>query len=300
MKNTKKLSVIALCLAATCVFAACTQTEFAPQNSDDFIERPAFMCVDTQRHLDGVVSDADVVNDMLEQYAPFAYNGVAMSIVSGIPVSAARDDGSGYLFKVTDNLTGHDCLPEYITIDTRFGTSLVIGKEYVVYPVRNYNTLWDSYTVANWFDVIARDLVSDREIDRIREVGERRHTAFRAENTVVENTSLSQDFVSNVDLVVVLRVTDKRAESRSDKIWDITFDIVEIVQGAEHRTALRARETIRVNFDVEVGGTYMVMLDVFGESSFLPSARNGAIINEASADFAQYRSAFSELALAAE
>jgi hypothetical protein len=306
----KKLT--ALLTAAVLLLTACsesaevfTENRTAAPAETEVIEPEVIVAegsVDYIRRASGM-SDEFVIDDMIEHYIPFGGGCTPMSILVGEAVEIIYGEWhSGiimgnlsdmqYRFRITDNLTGHD-LPEYITMTSRLGDIFEIGKEYVVSPRRIYNTLWDFYFVSNYFHLIARDLLSDHDIERIRALGVTERDIATSEITTVENASTSRSFTSNVDLVAEITILESWADPLPDNtVFDVAFDIVDILKGEEHRAALSERDIIRLNFDVQVGETYLVMLEVFDGTSFLPAARNGAVVSERSRDFARYREAF--------
>jgi hypothetical protein len=168
------------------------------------------------------ISDRDVLNGMLEWYEKadhFSVNrecpddvvqgfansagivsGVAVKVISGESVDGIKSglEGSGsgailihcdveYLFKITDNLTGH-CLsgmnnvpesyglPEgYMIVTSKhIGAIFELGKEYVIFPDRFLTEHRDAHEIYNVGGVVSRDLVSERDIARIRNAGANR------------------------------------------------------------------------------------------------------------------------------
>jgi hypothetical protein len=313
----KKLTALLLCLT-TLALVACSGSELdsnreAPSNTADLREPEIRLSnVDRLRREygdDEYDSDEDVLEWMLGLYnSETRCNSITLNIITIVAVEITQGesngvvhdsrgghfwDGTEYVIRVIDNLTGHD-IPEYLTIASRFGDVFEIGREYVILPFHNYSVLFDSWQVNHWFQVISRDLVSDDYIERIRESGESRRSRINAQSLVAESASLSQDFISNVDIVALLTVTDVRPDHVHDNIFDISFDLVEIIQGHEHEEMLAY--FFRCNHEVRVGETYLFMLNVEGIDIVLPAARNGAVVSADAPEFAQYRSAFAALA----
>jgi hypothetical protein len=219
------------------------------------------------------------------------------NIVIGTPIKITDGEynkgeiGTGffvtYSFKITDNLTGNK-LPEYIEVRSQFGDVLEIGKEYCISPMHNYNALWDSHILTSWPEVIPRELLSESDIESIRNV---KRTGQRTANLVIENAAPSAEFVSNVGLAVVVKVTQKTKEPSADTIYDISYTLVDVLKGKEHAHLLD-EGLLRINTNVSVGKAYLVLLGLHDDGAgglfTLPAARNGAVISRDSVDYAKY------------
>jgi hypothetical protein len=276
---------------------------------------PPRNCVDEARRNWGS-SDSDTIAFMLDNFSDLGRQeverqlGTPLSVLSGVAVemraaehwhgAITQNTSINYLFKVTENLTGGYDVPEYLVVTSNWGGIFEIGKEYLISPARNFSTLFDSHTISNLGQVISRDLVPESDIELFRRAGVERGAVVNSGNGrhgAREISTLSRDFVSSVDLVATLRIIESTPDSHTDGIFDIHFEIVNILQGEEHREALENRgNRLRANFDVEVGGTYLAMYEHFGGSSFLPATRNGSFVSTRSPEFEQYRAAFEELA----
>jgi hypothetical protein len=319
-----KLTAILLCLA---ILAACSESEpetAAPNISEEpgeFIDDTIVNILDVMNNVDDYrrfsgSSDEDVFDWMFGLYtADDRADNIILHIITvtavevirgaegieGMVSSPGMSAHVEYLLKITDNLTGHD-IPEYINLTSRFGDIFEIGKEYVIMPFHRNTTLADLRYVNHWYQVISRDFVSESNIERIRNAGEIRRRTIHAEpRSVIEHASLSQTFLAGVDLVVEITVTDKWVHDLSDSVFFVRRELNEVIYFKdEHRDLLaillHPDRPFLVNFDVEIGGTYIVMLNVVAEDSLIIAARNGAVVPVRSPEFAQYREAFAELA----
>jgi len=268
------------------------------------------MSVDGVRRSEGI-SDEEVLDQMLEKLRTPEKSkstntsshrnillGEAVEIVYGEwskgEIGESRD--VGYLFKITDNLTGSK-LPEYIKVHSNHGDVFEIGKEYIINPWHAYSTLHDKHILSDYFDIISRDLLSESDINRLRKEGAAAKEKNKSElnfagNVVIEKASLQADFISNLDLAATITVIEKHLEVNSDHIYDVKYEVVDVLSGKKYSFILDGEEMLRLNTDVEVGGTYLVMLEVFEDSWVLPVARSGAVVSEKDEDFAKYKEAF--------
>jgi len=238
-------------------------------------------------------SDEKALENMLERYS----KGIATSnILLGIAVESdcdpldkgrmSSDMDVFYSFKVTDNLTGNP-LSEYIKVKSQYGDIFEIGKEYLIAPLHNDNVLWNTHHVVP-VGVISRDLLSDSDLDKIRQAGKNKQNNDK--KTVIEKASLESDFIKSVDLAVIITITGK--ERNANNIYDVHYKLVEVLSGKKHAHILNGEEMLRLNTDVKVGEKYLIMFEVFEDSWVLPAAREGAVVSEKSADYEKYREAF--------
>jgi len=326
----KKTTALTLISALALTLAACSNGE--PTRPDETGAEQITIVTPIEEEViirDGVdihrrrwgLSDEDTINQMLgrfndpERQQVEQQFGTPLSVLSGVAVGlkggtleeAQRFHGMiepgnsfSYIFRVTENLTGGYDVPEELIITSKIGGIFEIGKEYLIAPGRNYSTLFDIHDITNFSQIISRDLVPESDIELFRRAGAERGTVPNTGDSrhgVRQNASLESNFISKIDLVATVKITAKEADTQHDNVYTIGFVLVDIIHGEEHREALASRGyRLRANADVEVGETYLIMYEHFGSSSFLPAARNGAIVNVRSPEFEQYRSVFAELA----
>ena len=190
-----------------------------------------------------------------------------------------------YLFRINENLTGNE-LPSYITVRSQIGSIFSIGEEYVISPMHLNNTLWDIHIIFGSHQFVRLSALAQRDDQNLR-----RSTAVEASlrsgtNHVVENASLSSQFIENLDMVVEITVNDKWQDPTAPHIFDVGYTLNNILVGDQYRDLLPERLTI--NFDAQVGGTYMVLLDVINGEFVLPAARNGAVISTNSPNYERF------------
>ncbi|MDR2589787.1 MAG: hypothetical protein LBC71_02190 [Oscillospiraceae bacterium] len=308
MKITKIVFVLIL---LAFILPACLNTETGTQTFGE-IENVLInpINIDEVRRNVGI-NDNDVLNFMLEKHGLFDSN-----ILLGIPLEITNGEWNKgnisndcerypieYLFKIVDNLTGNE-LPEYITINSNLGDIFELGKEYYVFPSHNNSTLWDTHHISSFPQVISRELFTNDDVYKIRQMVDKNKNVFQATQTVIENASLSRNFIDNVDLVISVTVTDKWEEFRSNTIFDIAYELNEIIYVSEDRYKeifmFNVGELMRINSDVKIGETYMIMQNavndgVPGEYFFMPAARNGVVISEDSDDYTRYKEEFTTL-----
>ncbi|MCL2071526.1 MAG: hypothetical protein FWH07_04735 [Oscillospiraceae bacterium] len=208
-----------------------------------------------------------------------------------------------YSFKVIENLTGAG-LSEYITVSSQIGDIFELGKEYCISPTHNYNELWDTHIISDFQQVISSDMLSDSDIESIKKsIAEMGLIDYIGK--VAENASLSEDFITKVDLAMVITITDKRKEELADNIFDVHYKLDEVLfLNSKYEEFLpdwlSTGELFgtRINSDVEVGGTYLIMESAkdsgTGGYFTMPAARNGAVVSVRSPDYERYRLAFLE------
>jgi len=306
----KKIISILLLLIAILIFTACTETPIEPTQSEEETTTQATTSEKTGPNILDVIKkergidDQEVLNGMLERLS----GPKSINILIATPVEITRgticanrvsSDGeiymAEYIFKIIDNITGKD-IPEYIEMKSYTGGVFEIGEEYLISPAHNYSALWDSYHLSGLYGAISRESLSDSDIDKIRQAVKDRQKESNNEKTVIEKATLDKDFIEKVDLAVVITVKAKEKEEKADHIYDVTdFEIVEVLAGKEHEYLLHFGEALRLNTDVNVGESYIVMLEVFEDSWVLPIARSGAVVSEKSDDFVKYKEAFEKV-----
>ncbi|MDR2531332.1 MAG: hypothetical protein LBC82_00600, partial [Oscillospiraceae bacterium] len=258
----------------------------------------AFFSRDTQKvsPLDTYTTNQKIEN-MLERYG---YND---NIIIGKPIEIILgDENEGvsssfgdfifidYLFQVTNNLTGNE-LPEFITVRSQLGTIFEIGKEYCISPMHINNALWDSHTIHSFPQFIPAEHLSRGEINRLKNAVWSRNDGDDPPLKVAESASLSPEFISSVDLAVEITVLDKLLQSLSTNVFNVNYELNNILHGEEYGHILT--DWLRINTDVEVGGTYIVLLNVIDNAYTHPAARSGVVISKNSPEFAEYKKAFS-------
>jgi len=319
MKTIKTILALSLAIFMLC---SCSSNEISPANSNiDKIESTTTKTdkktepniLDTIEKtkpniLDTIKKDRDICDEKALDFILEILNGpedINILIVTPVEITKGSigtenisfDDEcymAEYLFKIVDNLTGKE-IPEYIEVKSYIGGVFEIGEEYLISPAHNYSALWDSYHLDGLIDAITRENLSDSDLDRINQAIKDRQKQNQSnnENKVIEKASLNKEFIKKVDLAVVITVKAKEKEEKANNVFDVTdYEIVEVLSGKEHEYLLHFGESLRLNTDVEVGGTYLVMLEVFEDSWVLPVARSGAVVSEKDEDFAKYKDAF--------
>jgi hypothetical protein len=316
----KKIKTIILLLLTAIILTACannevsTNTDNVEVSTDNIAKtekpKPIYdevIVTQNETEIDKIrrekgFSDEYTIDNMIEIHvnSPNRSNilfGYPVKVIGGGSdgeINNCDDDGyeTIYLFKITNNLTGND-LPEYIEVKSQLGDVMVLGNEYCISTGYNFSTLWNTHGVGAWSQIMSRVLVSDDDIEKIKKAVA---SIDKKDNADVffENASTSSDFIEAVDLAVVITIKSKEKEERGENIFDITFDVNDVLSGKKYEKLIKELETIRINCDVEIGGTYLVMLEVAQESFVLPSSRNGAIVSAKSSEFKQYENAFSE------
>ncbi len=195
-----------------------------------------------------------------------------------------------YIFRITDNLSSR-ALPEFIVLSCQLGDILEIGTEYYILPDHLYNALWDTYFLSGYPKYLAANMLSREDIEFLREGAVNKAKNFKEVERVAEKASLSPDFISAVDIALEVKILEKHKEKSAENIYDVKYEINRILFGKENERLLR--ESLRINSDVEVGGTYLILLETFNNEFVLPAARSGAVIDKNSAEFADYAEAFS-------
>ena len=330
MKKLKTISALSL---AIITLTSCTSNETPPANENIEVESPGTNLeietipadspeerlrqieergrddVDEYRRSQGF-SNEETLNRMLEEFNGNEFSniilGTAMEITYGEGHRGMIWENAvvHYSFKITDNLTGND-LPEYITVKSYSGDIFEIGKEYCVHPNHQNTTLWDIHHIS-YRNVISKDLLSETDIDNIRKSAANKRTSGEVISTVIDSASLDSDFVAKVDLAMAITITDKRKEELADNIFDVQYKLNEVLYLNKKYEQflpdwLSAADTFgeRINSDVEVGETYLVMFvaENNGQGGYftMPAARNGAVVSVLSPDYERYRLAFLEL-----
>jgi hypothetical protein len=302
MKTTRLILAL---LVATLVLTACSENT-ANSDRNSRVTREEGFCLDEMRTSMTGKSVEDVIDWRLQ--AP-------NNIVLAVPVEIthndnARDDGARsinsnggytvvYTFRIIDNLTPIDYLPEYITVLSQLGDIFEVGNEYLLSPDHRYNALWDIHVIFSWTQMIPRSSLSECDINRIRQTtteNEWSEILGVDIDGVVKNATLDSSFVSNVDVVMEITVLDK-SPTFSPDVFHITYKVNDVLVGKGMATPPRGEpRTRRINTDVEVGGTYLLMLEVHEEGWTMLAARSGAVVSSTSREFAQYRNAFAALA----
>ncbi|MCL1882017.1 MAG: InlB B-repeat-containing protein, partial [Oscillospiraceae bacterium] len=240
-------------------------------------------------------SKNQIVETMIQDY------GWNDNILKGIPVEILYGDNEeltmssvneikfvDYLFRITDNLT-RNMLPEYITVRSQHGAIFEKGIEYVISPWHVNNTLWDVHLIPHETKFIRADLLTLCDIYGLRNATVVKNSEITTNKVIAENATLTSRFVSNVDLAIVITVTDKWSEPTSPYIFDVEYTLNNIITGEEHKSLLP--ELLRLNSDVKIGETYLVLLDVIDGEFVLPSARDGAVIVKKSVGYVKFAKA---------
>ena len=213
-------------------------------------------------------------------------------IYSDQDVSFSKNEGHiEYLFQVTNNLTGNE-LPEYISVRSQLGNIFEIGDEYCISPIHLNNTLFDKHIIYMFSQFIEAGLITRKDADHLRNRAAEKAKDFTVLKPVTERASPTADFISSVDLAIEITVTEKHKEKDSGNIVDVVYNLNDVLRGKRYEHLLP--EFLRLNSNVEVGGTYMILLDVINDEYVLPAARNGSVIQKDSSDFRQYENVLSE------
>ena len=317
--KTKTILSIALALIFLC---SCVSNEVSTNDSDDYWykyidesgEPVEYESLEEVKKRVGI-SKEDTLNSMLDA------DGFWSNIVIGTAVKEITHDykfadlkkgkgpiyantGGYFLFKITDNLTENKLLPEYIRIRSQYGVIFEHGKEYCIGPSVLYNTLWDSHIISCLTQIISRELLTDAEIESIRKA----HADWDLSwyyDTVIKEASLNAEFLSKVDLALLVTITSKQKELYTESLYGVDYELKEILYSnkeyAEFVPEWISVWRERINTDVNVGGTYIIMLsaksDGAGGYFTMPSARKGAVVSEKASDFVRYERAFRSLAI---
>ena len=294
----KKITSTLLITALALSLVACSSVE-TPSPSEN---------VDDMRLKTTGVTAEEAFNNLLEAYnnsdgSGHIFLGKPVEITHGEHHKGMVGEGYsvGYLFRVTDNLTGHD-LPEYINLTPGHGDVFKLGNEYLVFTTHINNTLWENvHVVYSWDWKISRSSLSEQDIKKVRDIADtkRMQNQVSPAITVIENATLSQDFISSVDMVAQITITQKEGHEYSDDVFFVNFEkheILHINDDCKHLLEFFGQESIVINSDVEIGETYFVMMTMAFGDFFLPAARNGAVVSSRSPEYEQYRAAFAELA----
>ena len=218
--------------------------------------------------------------------------------------------GERYVFRITENFSSFD-FPEYINVSSQQGEVFVIGEEYVFSPRYSRNSIRDVSIITDLHQVIPTRMLSDDDMVRVRE-----HIANQAANRsdtgqgdggnritsrFAEYAVLEQEYLDIVHLALKLTVTEEEPHSNVhlESVYSIKFHLDDILwvnpeideSDIDH---LFYQDWLTVNEPVEVGGTYIVMLNVLNRS-WLPAARNGAIVSADSEMGMAFMEAFAEM-----
>jgi hypothetical protein len=222
-------------------------------------------------------------NIMMGEAVELIYGNETLGIGEGLDAK--------YLFRIIENFTGNE-LPEYITVRSQFGAIFEIGGDYVVSPVHLNNTLWDTHIIFGHSQFVCVDFLTQQDIQYLRDAAADEWNKSSVANAVVENVSLSPEFISTVDIAVEITVIDSWNEPFAPHIVDVEYVLNSILTGENHRDLLP--ETMRLNFEVEIGGTYLVLLEIIDDEFVLPAARDGAVISSVSASYKSFVDALTQ------
>ena len=248
------------------------------------------------------------------------------SIVVGIPVRITEPGHNmimqnainRYEFRITENLSRFD-LPEYITVSSQWGHVFEIGEEYLIAPNHSSNSLRDISTITNLHKVVPTRLLTDDDIEHVRKTTAAYREAWQAggggdghEGNVQEfdrrgflksfakYASLDQEYLDLVDVAMkVTIITEAPHLNGFESNYSITHNLEEVLwinPEVEERDIdhLFLQEQLTINEKVEVGGTYIIMMNV-SNRVWLPAARNGAIVVADSEMGRAFMEAFAEM-----
>jgi hypothetical protein len=239
------------------------------------------VCINEMRMLISGKTVEDAFADML-RYPSVAMVAMPVEIFYGAEAaySGLRNSNGGvnvgYRFRVIDNLSSKN-LPEYVDVLVLRGDIFEIGKEYVITPCHVNSSLWDFYRISAWNQAIPRDSLSADDIEQLREVAT--NFSSPSESVIVEYATLDSGFVSNVDVVkevtIIEKSQDEFLETFAPTVFDVMYVVNDVFVGEHWANERNKTHTRRINADVEIGGTYLIMIDSDGRIA----ARNGAVVS---------------------
>ncbi len=201
-----------------------------------------------------------------------------------------------YTFKVSNYLYGEEG-EDYITVRSQVGNLFELGKEYTFATRRINNTLYDIYTVNSRKWVIDNEYLTSTDIASLSAAfstaqDERLLTATSTER-VIEVAEPTDSYVSyNVNLAIVATVTDAVVDD-TDPIYTVSLGDIAVLKGT--MSDGEYSNVIRIKGDVEIGETYLMLLNSNEDGCVMMSSKTGSIVNTTSDEFDAYLNIFEEL-----